>query len=432
MHLTQLYRAFNQSLQWNAAFYFLYKILFTSVSFMLFYRLPTADFSIWANINSFIFLLLLWLDCGLRKSIPRYCPEFEHNGSLAHFFSYILTVQTVLLVAAIPLFLLITNLFFHSVSLSCSSLLLFCGAALFLMEGINSSIKLFYHAHFWNKIYTIIQSIVLLFEMGISIICILTIKMNSQLLLALFVTKLLSSSATACAGFIILRQRYNQRLKIEKKGELHIKAFICHSGVMWFSSIIKSLTERNFLVPFITHIINPATANLFKIANDSAMLIHRPIIKTIGSSDTVLLAYLEANQQSISVQIVRYLVKGIMLICLPFFVFFPIIFLYITPPALCFFLIIILGHIIETILSPFERILEVKRTYKKLVFSYIPYLTMLIGIAYYLFLPSANLFTALVCIYIARITGSMLMVYFVYTTYYPLMYIKPAVANQRP
>ncbi|TET06577.1 hypothetical protein E3J79_01375 [Candidatus Dependentiae bacterium] len=434
MRLAQLYVAFNQSLQWNAAFYFLYKILFTSVSFMLFYRLPTADFCIWANINSFIFLLLLWLDCGLRKSIPRYCPEFEHNDyALAPFLSYILTVQTVILIAAIPIFLLITNLFFHSVSLSCSSILLFCGAALFLMEGINSSIKLFYHAHFWNKMYTIIQSIVLFFEMGISIICILTIKINSQLLLVLFVTKLLSSSTTACTSFIILRHRYNQQIKTEKKGKLHmkVKAFICHSGVMWFSTIIKSLTERNFLVPFITHVISPAAANLFKIANDSAMLIHRPIIKTIGSSDTVLLAHLEANHHSISIQIIRYLLKGIMIICLPFCAFLPVILLYITPPAMCFFLIISLGHIIETILSPFERVLEVKRTYKKLIFSYIPYLTILIGVAYYFSLPSANLVTALIYIYIARITGSLLMVYFVYTAYYPSMYIKPAVANQR-
>ena len=74
-------------------------------------------------------------------------------------------------------------------------------------------------------------------------------------------------------------------------------AFIKHSLIMWANNNLKSLSERNFLVPFFTHIFGPGPANLFKVANDGALLFYRIAIKTIGTTDTSLLAHIETSQQ---------------------------------------------------------------------------------------------------------------------------------------
>lgn len=425
MQCTNIYTAFNQSLRWNAGYYFLYKTLCITVSFLLFNRLSVNDFSVWANINSFIFLLLLWLDCGLRKSIPRYCHEFEQKGSLNMFLSCVLIAQAIILIVALPLFLGLITFFFRSLSLSYHPALLYCGAIIFLIEGINSSIKLFYHAHFWNKTYTIIQSGILLLEMIINIVSIATFTRAIHLLFALFITKLIASSMNAFIGFFILKQRYNAKVKLiqqKEKGATKstIKMFMHHSIMMWFSTTIKSLTERNFLVPLLTYCLGSAQANLFKVGNDWAMLIHRPIIKTIGSSDITLLSYLETNDKTTSsmLQKCSQLLKKIALICLPFFgVLLCVTYFMRHSTLITLFFIIGLGHMIETILSPYERILEVKHNYKLLIFSYAPYLAMLIFLASYLVLSSINIVTLLLFVHSIRIICSLLMVYHSHKAY---------------
>jgi len=430
MHISQLYTAFNRCLRWNAALYFSYKLLFMATSLLLFNRLSVQDYSIWANLNSFIFLALLWLDFGLRKSIPRYCPEFERTNSRRKFLLYVLSLQGAILIAAIPFFLCIVTLFFRSLSLTYNSLLLYFCATTFFVEGINASIKLFYHAHFWNKEYAQTQSIFLLLEMIINFNCIFFLKTNTTILLTIFASKLLTSGGTTIVSLIILKQRYTTTLFNKTTVPLQrkqLKQFVTHSGMMWFGNTIKSLSERNFLVPFITQVIDPTVANLFKVANDWAMLIYRPVIKTIGTSDTALLANLEINQNqsSITMPACSQLLKKVLLICLPFCVAIPAITFFITPSTL--FLIISCGHIIETMLSPYERILEVKRDYKALLSAYLPYIIVFISVVYYLFLPSASLITALICIHTSRLTGSFMITYFAYTKYGSSIHIKPAI-----
>lgn len=420
MHSAALYAAFYQSLRWNAALYFLYKILFTTVSFLLFNRLSVNDFSAWATINSFIFLLLLWLDCGLRKSIPRYCPEFERCGTLHTFLFYVLSAQVVILTAACPLFWAITQAFFRSLSLPCNTSFFLCGTAIFLTEGINSCIKLFYHAHFWNKHYTFIQGSGLLGEMIVNLICIGTVNSSKTLLLALLMSKSITSSCVALVGLITLVRRYTTiSAKSTTKAVMKrmMKKFIIHSGMMWFNTVIKSLTERNFLVPFLAQTIGLVEANLFKVANDWAMLVHRPVIKTIGTTDTALLSRMKTGQQQTSVMLhtYRHLLKKIAIMSIPFLLVAACIAHFVTNSTiLLLFFIIVFGHLTETILSPHERLLEVHHNYKLLLFSYSPYMFMIGIAACYPIFPLLGLINSFLVIHGIRLLCSIFMVYYVY------------------
>jgi len=421
MLFSQLYSSFMSSLRWNALLYFLYKILFTASSILLFTILSVNDFSVWANLNSLIFLFLLWLDFGFRKSIPRYCPEFKKSGSISSFLYYLVGIQSGILAITLPGFMVICSLFFRSLGLSYQSILLYLCSGIFFVEGINSTVRLFYHAHFWNKRYTLIQTIFLLGEGIINLICITLLPLRA-LLIALFINKLIVSSCNAAMSLIMLAYYHKKGFAHQaavKEHQIPIKEFITHSGMMWVGTSIKSITERNFLVPFISHVINPASANLFKLANDWAMLIHRPIIKTIGSSDTTLLSHIRSGHyHSLPLmKVCRKLISTIMLISIPFGCIIPVASFAMPSTAVVMFLIIICGHIIETILSPYERVLEVKRNYIYLLVSYIPYVCILLSTIYYLYLPSSNLLLAILFIHAARLSGSCFMAFFAHKTY---------------
>ena len=118
MNNTTVFSKFSQGVNWNGIFYSTYKTFTTILSFLLFKFLITQDFSIWANINSVIFLLLLWLDFGFRKSIPRYLPEFAKNRE-AHkrFIQYILYFQFSILLITTPLVMYLGNTFTQAFNL---------------------------------------------------------------------------------------------------------------------------------------------------------------------------------------------------------------------------------------------------------------------------------------------------------------------------
>src|SRR5581483_10932205 len=79
---------------------------------VLYRSLSVADFSTWANITSIIFLMLLWIDCGFRKSIPRFCPEFSRDKLLhKRFITYLILFYSTLLMISVPLFISLTDYF---------------------------------------------------------------------------------------------------------------------------------------------------------------------------------------------------------------------------------------------------------------------------------------------------------------------------------
>jgi len=424
MNKALLHKKFTHSLQWNAIFYFANKAFITILTFLLFYREKSAIFSLWANTNSFIFIFSLWFDCGLRKSIPRYCVEFKKKGLLQQFFMVIFIIKAAIFLILIPFFFITAKIFFQTLALPYTQKILFTATALFLIEGSNNCIKQFYHAHFWNKWHTIISTGGLCIESIISSLIIFLFH-GKEMVFYLLLLQVIMRTLITITSFIILRIKtahFDNELQEAKGKNTYIlyHKFIRHSLMMWFSNTIKSLTERNVLLPFLTMILGVAQGNLYKMINDMVLLFHRPYIKIIGSSDTLLFTHLaeyKNKEKRLTISCVK-LSTQIARCCIPLFVFVVLLSFgkffmgksdfYV----ISIFLIILSARFIETIVSPYERLLEVMQSYRLLITAYTPYIGMILILFSFPIVSLIGLFLTLVLIHFVRLVSLFLIVLF--------------------
>lgn len=413
-----LFSKFFQAINWNLLLYIFYKICFITVSYKLYSKISSFYFSQWAMGNAIVFLVLLLIDPGFKKSIPRFYPLFAQDDYYYNrFIIGIITTQILILIAALIGFLHVISLFIKIPELY--NIL----GMLFLIEGIGGVFQTIYHAHFKNKQFNFFNIMCTLLEMISNIYFIMTINNELDLIKALFITKIISGIMLILCSLFFIFQLNNDHLITKyplKNGKKIIHDFIIHSLLMWASTAIKALTERNALFPYITHIFGENIGNDFKIAHDSALFFQRIGIKSLGSADTSLLSYtyIKSNKNKDLRQSFDIIVKIIswitlLLGLLSILVFF-LRYTELSHKISALFYIVVIGYIIEIYLSPYERILEVKQEYKKLWTAYIPYLFIIIGLFLIQFFTkfSINLFSLLVIIHSSRILSSLIFTYY--------------------
>jgi O-antigen/teichoic acid export membrane protein len=431
----QLQIKFSRGLGWNGFFYVLYKILSLSLSLTLFKIMKTEDFSLWANLTSLVFLVLLWIDFGFRKSLPRYCPEFAHSKiALRRFISSIMIFQIIILLCIVPPFIYLQKTIYTTSNIN----IYYLGAGLLVVEGIVALLRLIYHSHFWIKPFTLITTITVLLEITICYLLIGYGIRNFDLLKYIIFTKIGSGLITIVISLIILVHMYRKHThpNVNQKSinyqNLKID-FIKHSAMMWGSNIIKSLTERNFMVPLLTLIFGPGQANLYKVANDSALVFYRTIIKTIGITDTALFSHVEQLRNAKKLMPIAFtkVMTSIAALCLPLsgIVALASVFhhkMFSDECVFQLFFILVFGYLIESLLSPYERILEIKKRYAQLIIAYSPYAIMLaIGI-YLNILTLIGLLGSILFIQCVRLVSSLLMIPYArreYTLRLPIKFI---------
>jgi hypothetical protein len=198
------------------------------------------------------------------------------------------------------------------------------------------------------------------------------------------------------------------------------RRFIKHSAIMWFNNGCKSLTERNFLVPWFTYIFGPAVANMFKVANEGALLFYRIVVKTIGTTDTAVFAHIVTMDSTKGTWQIAFkkVTAKIAALCIPLF---GIIWLMCQYDAISLikgdrfvfhiFFIICIALLTEVVCSPSERILEVKANYKDLFIAYAPYFCMLILFSTTPVMTSIGLLSSIFLIHVVRLVSSTLMVF---------------------
>jgi hypothetical protein len=418
--INQLSAKFSQGINWNAFSYVLYKVLVTTLTFTLYNVLSTTDFASWANINSIIFLLILWLDFGRRKALPRYYPEFSRTAAGHRFFTRsIIIFQALILIVATPLIGLISYTYGSTLYLTTNTMLYALATLLFITESMVALMRLIYHAHFKNKEFNTLSSLILIAEITTDF-TLIAYAPRHLLLPALLSVKVLSGAIITAVAWLSLHRLHSTASYPEGNAPGNLTtlktAFIKHSAIMWLNTTLTSLSERNFMVPLLTHTFGPATANLFKLANDGALLFYRTILKTIGTTDTSLLAH-STNNSSQFVQAFRHLINTVVTISL---LLAGIVFLIcasnhaltINSYAFQAFGIITTSYLIEAVLSPFERVLEVQGHYWLLWAAYIPYVCALAVVFTYKALPELGLLRCLLIIHASRSAASCLMMYF--------------------
>lgn len=417
MTLQQLFNKFSDSHNWNALAYVVYKILFTAFSFILYSRLSTEEFSVWANIHCTAYLLILWIDAGFRKSIPRYAPEYAHNKTALKQFTHgVILFQTLLLVASIPLFIFALNYILTNPG----NMLIALGCGLFVTEGIVAVLQLVYHAYFWNKEFNILTTIILLAQMAFNLLFIAHTESGHIITIGVITSKIVASFLIIIISIIMLKRLNKEEIdpiSTPFDTSLITRKFIKHSALMWGSNVIKSLSERNFLVPFFTSILGPAPANLFKVANDGALFFYRIVIKTIGTTDTALLAHVEASPEKRHFMHLAFkkLISKMALLCIPLIIFVMAIFLYSkgTPNQFILYALttMAIAYLIESLFLPYERMLEVKQRYWYLFFCYLPYLLIIIMFLSSSLAVSLGLFESIIMIHVIRLISLFAMVF---------------------
>jgi hypothetical protein len=380
---------FNLSIQWNAYWYIMYKVITTGTNVFLYARCSTSLFCAWANINSIIFIVLLWTDLGFRKSIPRYLPEFlRTQSSYRKFLSVIMIGQASALIIAVAIVHYSITQLVLFLQLEVGSIPLL-GCMLFIAQGFMALSRLLFHAHFWHKTYNSISSVMLWIETVITLYIIHTYH-HAALLQALLVNKLFISCVSLGCAAVAYRHKYTDIMwnkdSLESTNATLLTNFYTHSAIMWITMVMKSLSERNFLLPAITRIAGPEVANTYKIANDGALLFQRIGLKIIGTADTSLFAYMSVTRNKKKLMHVAFkkLLSKIAALCLPLLGIFVciVVIAYMNPAyntiAFQTFCILTISYLIELWLLAYERILEVTYYYRALFFSYALYMLLLI------------------------------------------------------
>ncbi|MDR3550410.1 MAG: hypothetical protein P4L31_03285, partial [Candidatus Babeliales bacterium] len=214
-----------------------------------------------------------------------------------------------------------------------------------------------------------------------------------------------------------------------------LTAFAKHSGMMWANNNIKSITERNFLIPLFTYIFGAVAANLFKVANDGALFFHRIVLKTIGTTDTALLSHIQTSSDRNTLMPIAFaqLTSKIANLCIPLSTILLILFLkkdllFSNSFAFQAFFIMTIGYLIELVVSPYERMLEIERRYILLLLSYAPYILMILSfVCFHSWITYIGLVTCVLIIHLVRLVSAFAMVYFARTRYthieFPIAYI---------
>lgn len=298
---------------------------------------------------------------------------------------------------------------------------------MFLMQGLAAVFELLYHAHFWQREYAIMHTATLLLEIACTGFLLHSTQDYYTIVTGLFLNKAIGSGLLILLSCLLLPILYKRTTLMHvvptNQTKEHLKhSFIKYSLFMWMSTTIKSLSERNFLIPLFTYTLGAPIANMFKVANDAALIFQRTLLRTLGSADMSLLSYaLLADSHQQLFQAFSYLVRTIIILTFPLATMTLLItkkfHTLATTDLMILFSIIMSGYIIEMLLSPYERLLEVEFKLTKLFVSYIPYIigySMLIAT---LVTGNISIIPYVGLTQIIRIVSSLCMVWYGYSTY---------------
>ena len=432
MNRQQLIHKFNQGINWNAILSVSHRILSVAISYSLYRVCSVSEYNFWANTSGIIFIMLLWIDGGLRKSAPRFAPLFATEGNTKSFLNFLIIFQTIAMILTAPLVIIASRTL--QAALGFTHYYIATTLIIFFLEGIISCIRLIYHSYFWHKSFN--QTYVLILTLETIIAGLFIIKRVTPLIPAIFILKICSCLIliiiTAFKIPSIINDPAYQHLAISNTKHT---AYLCaiHTVAMWASNAIKSLSERNVMVLFFTYLFGPEHANLFKLANDGAVVVYRTLVKTIGTTDTSLLAHSQiigAGEVGLQTAFKKVSTKVVGL-CLPLLgiitgMYTVTFFNGYDYDVFHIMFILIMSYVLEVAFSSYERVLEINFRYRYLIYAYVPYI-ILISLSFLIplflsfsLIPSTYTFTRSTCIGLTglllsirgvRLVSALLMVY---------------------
>lgn len=413
---------FSEGLLWNGILYSLYKILSLGATCFLYMVLPTHEYNMWALVQSTIFMLVLILDCGMKKTIPRYILLFAKNKKTYTTFLVWLFVATLCITffIGIPLLYYITTHYLSLVVYKEKKALL---AFLLLGETLLATIATLYHSHFMQKYYYSLYLVCFAAEMALVSLCATGYYTSIPFIVSFLYIKLFFCIVMVISTLyyvpLLYKTIFQRYQDLEEKPTIpHYKEIVFHALSMWASTSLKALTEKNGLFPFITTTYGTTVANCFKVTHDCTLFFQRIALKTIGINDIAALSYELTNQTTtiISYKTTTIIKHKIMILCSSIFLIgssVGIFYHYYYKGAFLFplFLLSLSCYMIEILLSPFERVLEAQQKYSALWIRYSPYIILITMLLFFKWYINWSLFTCMLYIHLTRLVSALLMLY---------------------
>lgn len=411
---TSLYQSysyyFSQAVWWNALLFVITRSAQLIGSYGVYYTADNQTFFWWSHSLALLFLILLWIDFGFKKSIALFAHQSKNNLLPV----YVWSAQSVVVFTTVIAISCCKNLLVPY--LNHTSFLLFLIA--FALNGMLFAAQNIYHAYFLNKLCNKALMIATLVELTVMVILCSTAAVSMNML---FAAKIMG---TLSALGILFYNKTNLMYQntTDNTVPLPYKNMLSHTGMMGTTTVLKSLSERNFLVPLFAASYGIEAATAYKLANETAIFFYRIIIKSLGTADTALLARAhETNHKQLFYAALTLVQRKTALLIIPLAA---VLLISMTGSSYAAYLVpasgsrvIILArmlmacYFIESFFISYERVLEVKQKYRPLMLSYAVYgaclLVSLLGILKGLVTPLWGLMS----IHGARIIGLALMSY---------------------
>lgn len=427
-----LYSQIATAIGWNAFSYTIFKITLTTLTFVLYKQLSTAEFAVWTGINSIVYLISVWADMGMRKTIPTYFPMLQEGIRRKYAFLTI-GLYTLALCCACPIALWVVHIYTSKVGLPMNKTLFFASSLLFFGHSLEMLLQTIFHAYLWHKTFNTLLAFIQTLYMAFVLSAVLLLPPSLKMVSYIIIGKGITSFVCTSVCFYLLEKRLPPAISKLTLSPTLLKEFLHHASLMWAAAISKSFSERNITVPFVTFCLGPLLGNLFKVAQDAALLFQRLIFRTIGSTDTSLFAYLKNThsikdnqdifQQAFSQLTTKLAYLTLPLIGLIWFMQCQVSGSHTQNYGFQLFFILSIGLLFELLLTPFERMLEVQRNYRDLIYVYIFYLmsiALLAGALFYGYIHLIAFTILLCCIRLLSMSLMACAVYYRYQITYPL------------
>ncbi len=398
------------ALMWNALLFVGQRLGTLLVTSTMYTHTTIEEFSGWATINSTIFLWLLWIDCGFKKSIARHMPAFEkYSLPLAQWFIPTITIQ-MLAATLCTLWFAYTNMLY-----------LYIG--LFITQAASNIVRHIAHAQMQHKWFNTQAIIVAFCE---SAICYYVITFHKVPNPILTYAAIKVSGAAALSIIAFYRIIMNETVcRNERKGDTSwlIKSFVTYSCIMGITTILKSISERNAIMIGVMHIYGAGTAAMIKIAQEVSLVLYRTIIKTIGTIDTFYLSQIHINKDThfgIEHAVTKLTIR-IAALSVPFLGIIIYAFLHkliAIDSTYVFQLIIIMSisYLIETLFTAYERVIEIKNDLLCLTIVYGLYTCASLAIYYLSYMAYIGPLLFISLLHVVRLVS--LFLFFIRASYY--------------
>ena len=392
----QLRTQFHTAVHWNTVAYVCQRAAYTILHIYLYYHIPTTSFVAWTSLLSIIYITIYMCDAGLRKSIPLYIdtPYIQR---------WCLAVYSVIGIAITPIVIAYAYWLSPYPIIDNTSIMLYLIPLLVISQTLLIGARIVHTSQFNNRSFAYINTLWLAIEVTITI-AVIEYTQTAQAISICLASKAIFGSAAVVHAMYTLPRSINTTRQSSRT------LFTQHTTYMWGISIIRSLSERNVMMPVLAWIAPPDIAAIYKIVHDAVMMIYRTLIKSIDINDITILRDARTRAYAffqLSIKLINWCtVACCVLVAIDYMM---------TSINAYHSLLLVIGYssIIEVVISPWDRLREITYDYRQpmIIYTCAYMIPIMYTIWLYPFQVYEHVFGFICAVYGARLLATAILLY---------------------